>query len=203
MNKNFLTKFNTVETVKALRVTEEDYDGYSNLCSYCLKHNVSITDRIEKLFGNPNSSNCIHEDDGYCMKKGKCVDCVKLGYIKQEIPDFKIHYPLVGDYLVLHKNGHIEVLESDEFEKEYFLEGDFSNAKNLLKFYNFCNDINEMQTKYKHLVDTNTLTKQKICGICIPFKQKYGLKDAVVLDLARTVTPLNEVLSIYQTIKED
>lgn len=203
MNKSFLTKFNTIETVKALRVTEEDYDGYSNLCSFCLKHNISISDRIENLYGNPDTFNCEFEDDGYCVKNGKCKHCVKLGYIKQERPDFKIHYPLVGDYFVIHKNGFTEILEAKDFEKEYFLEGDFSNAKNLLKFYNFCNDINEMQTKFKHLTDTNSLTKQKICGICIPFKQKYGLKDSVVLDLAKTVTPLTEVLSIYSTIKED
>ena len=43
---------------------------------------------------------------------------------------------------------------------------------------NIMREVAELQTEYQRLIDEKRLTKREICDLCIPFQDKYGLKDS-------------------------
>ena len=54
-------------------------------------------------------------------------------------------------------------------------------------------DIVELQENYKELVETKTLSKRKLCELCIPFRDKFGLTDIETLRIARNEITLKEI----------
>lgn len=46
-------------------------------------------------------------------------------------------------------------------------------------------DIAKLQEKWQKLIDNDNLTKKTMCDLCIPFRDKYKLKDSQVLQIAR------------------
>ena len=106
----------TPTIVKAMQITEDKYDGFNEVCAHSLDCLVFIDERrIEKEFEN-STFRCEHEDDGYCMKHGKC-DCQrKVGYIKW---GERWYYPVVGDYMVLNERNLPTFMTAEEFEKTY------------------------------------------------------------------------------------
>lgn len=106
----------TPTIVKAMQITEDKYDGFNEVCAHSLDCLVFIDERrIEKEFEN-STFRCEHEDDGYCMKHGKC-DCQrKVSYIKW---GERWYYPVVGDYMVLNERNLPTFMTAEEFEKTY------------------------------------------------------------------------------------
>ncbi len=46
-------------------------------------------------------------------------------------------------------------------------------------------DIATLQEKWEELIDNGKLTRKAMCDLCIPFRDKYKLKDSQVLQIAR------------------
>lgn len=61
-------------------------------------------------------------------------------------------------------------------------------------------DIIDLQEIYKELVRTKTLSKRKLCEICIPFRDKFGLTDIEVLRIARNEISLKEIQEIIEKV---
>lgn len=61
-------------------------------------------------------------------------------------------------------------------------------------------DIIDLQESYEELVKTKTLSKRKLCELCIPFRDRFGLTDIEVLRIARNEITLKE---IQELIKKD
>lgn len=62
-------------------------------------------------------------------------------------------------------------------------------------------DIVELQENYKELVETKTLSKRKLCELCIPFRDKFGLTDIETLRIARNEITLKEIEKINERIE--
>ena len=62
-------------------------------------------------------------------------------------------------------------------------------------------DIVDLQESYKELVETKTLSKRKLCELCIPFRDKFGLTDIETLRIARDEITLKEIDKINERIK--
>lgn len=59
-------------------------------------------------------------------------------------------------------------------------------------------EIAELQEAYQKLIDENRLTKKAMCNLCIPFRDKYGLKDSQVLRIARREMDLSEMADLLE-----
>ena len=64
-------------------------------------------------------------------------------------------------------------------------------------------DIIDLQESYEELVKTKTLSKRKLCEICIPFRDKFGLTDIEVLRIARNEISLKEIQELIERIGEE
>ena len=64
-------------------------------------------------------------------------------------------------------------------------------------------DIVELQENYKELVKTKTLSKRKLCELCIPFRDKFGLTDIETLRIARDEITLKEIEKLNEKVVED
>lgn len=63
-------------------------------------------------------------------------------------------------------------------------------------------DIIDLQESYEELVKTKTLSKRKLCEICIPFRDKFGLTDIEVLRIARNEISLKEIQELIEKVGE-
>lgn len=60
-------------------------------------------------------------------------------------------------------------------------------------------DIGNLQLEWNKLIENNNLTKKTMCDLCIPFRDKYNLKDNQVLQIARNeidIATINEWLGV-------
>lgn len=64
-------------------------------------------------------------------------------------------------------------------------------------------DIVDLQESYEELVKTKTLSKRKLCELCIPFKDKFGLTDIEVLRIARNEISLKEIQELIEKVGEE
>lgn len=55
------------------------------------------------------------------------------------------------------------------------------------------NDVAELQTAYQALIDEQRLTKKAMCDLVIPFRDKYGLRDSLALQIARAELSIPEI----------
>lgn len=62
-------------------------------------------------------------------------------------------------------------------------------------------DIIELQESYNKLVKAKTLSKRKLCELCIPFRDKFGLTDIETLRIARNEITLKEIEKINERIE--
>ncbi len=63
-------------------------------------------------------------------------------------------------------------------------------------------DIVELQESYEELVKTKTLSKRKLCELCIPFRDRFGLTDIEVLRIARNEITLKEIQELIEKDSE-
>lgn len=61
----------------------------------------------------------------------------------------------------------------------------------------FILEVNEMQKKYPEAVENG---KAGICDLCVPFRDKYGLPDSTVLELARKNVGLNAIIELGKKV---
>lgn len=61
-------------------------------------------------------------------------------------------------------------------------------------------DIIDLQESYEELVKTKTLSKRKLCEICIPFRDKFGLTDIEVFRIARNEISLKEIQELIEKV---
>lgn len=54
-------------------------------------------------------------------------------------------------------------------------------------------DISNLQSKWEELINNECLTKKTMCDLCIPFRDKYKLKDSQVLQIARNEVSLETI----------
>lgn len=59
-------------------------------------------------------------------------------------------------------------------------------------------EVAELQTAYQKLIDEKRLIKRAMCDLCIPFRDKYGLKDSHVLRIARKEMDLSEMVDLLE-----
>lgn len=64
-------------------------------------------------------------------------------------------------------------------------------------------DIVDLQESYKELVETKTLSKRKLCELCIPFRDKFGLTDIETLRIARNEITLKEIEKLNEKVVDD
>lgn len=62
----------------------------------------------------------------------------------------------------------------------------------------FIKAVAELQKKYETLVMTKRLSKKAICGLCVPFRDKYKLTDLQTLRIARKEFDLSQLILIYE-----
>lgn len=63
-------------------------------------------------------------------------------------------------------------------------------------------DIVNLQESYEELVKTKTLSKRKLCELCIPFRNRFGLTDIEVLRIARNEVALKEIQELIEKVGE-
>lgn len=59
-------------------------------------------------------------------------------------------------------------------------------------------EVGVLQQEYQRLVDNRKLTKRAMCDLCIPFRDKYGLKDSQALQIARNEIELSEMVDLLE-----
>lgn len=59
-------------------------------------------------------------------------------------------------------------------------------------------EIIDLQNAYEKLRFQKKLTKQNICNLVIPFRDKYQLSDQEALRVARNQISLKEIVSIFE-----
>lgn len=59
-------------------------------------------------------------------------------------------------------------------------------------------EVAAMQDAYSAAQRANTLSKKRICEICVPFRDKYGLSDLDALKLARNEYSLSEMIKLLK-----
>lgn len=69
--------------------------------------------------------------------------------------------------------------------------------KKKVHIFDFMTEVNEMQKKYPEAVKNG---KKGICDLCVPFRDKYGLPDSTVLELARKNVGLNAIIEIGKKV---
>ena len=63
---------------------------------------------------------------------------------------------------------------------------------------NIMREVAELHTQYQRLIDEKRLTKREICDLCIPFRDKYGLKDSQALRIIRKEMDLSEMADLLE-----
>lgn len=58
----------------------------------------------------------------------------------------------------------------------------------------------ELQTTYQRLINEKRVTKQAICDLCIPFRDKYRLNDFQTLRIAGKEMDLSEILDLLERL---
>lgn len=61
-------------------------------------------------------------------------------------------------------------------------------------------DIIDLQESYEELVKTKTLSKRKLCELCIPFRDRFGLMGIEVLRIARNEITLKEIQELIEKV---
>ena len=64
-------------------------------------------------------------------------------------------------------------------------------------------EVAELQEAYQRLIDEKRFTKRAMCDLCIPFRDKYGLKDSQALRIARKEMDLAEIVDLLEALKDD
>lgn len=64
-------------------------------------------------------------------------------------------------------------------------------------------EVAELQVAYQRLINENRLTKKAMCDLCIPFRDKYGLKDSQALRIARKEMDLSEMVDLLEEVLKD
>lgn len=64
-------------------------------------------------------------------------------------------------------------------------------------------EIAELQAAYQRLINEKRLTKKAMCDLCIPFRDKYGLKDSQALRIARKEMDLSEMVNLLEGALQD
>lgn len=64
-------------------------------------------------------------------------------------------------------------------------------------------EVADLQAAYQRLIDERRLTKKAMCDLCIPFRDKYGLKDSQVLRIARNEMDLQEMADLLEGQKDE
>lgn len=64
-------------------------------------------------------------------------------------------------------------------------------------------EVAELQKAYQKLIDEKRLTKRAMCDLCIPFRDKYGLKDSQTLRIARNEMDLSEMVDLLEEELKD
>lgn len=59
-------------------------------------------------------------------------------------------------------------------------------------------EVAELQKAYQKLIDEKRLTKRAMCDLCIPFRDKYDLKDSQALRIARNEMDLSEMVDLLE-----
>ena len=59
-------------------------------------------------------------------------------------------------------------------------------------------EVAELQEAYQRLIDEKRLTKRAMCDLCIPFRNKYGLKESQALRIARKEMDLSEMVDLLE-----
>jgi len=59
-------------------------------------------------------------------------------------------------------------------------------------------EIGELQSKYKNLSAKNKMTKQALCDLCVPFKDKYSLSDIQTLQIVRGNLSISEIAKVLK-----
>ena len=67
---------------------------------------------------------------------------------------------------------------------------------------NIMREVAELQEEYQRLIDEKRLTKRAMCDLCIPFRDKYGLKDLQALRIARKEMELAEMVDLLEVPKD-
>ena len=67
-----------------------------------------------------------------------------------------------------------------------------------LKVEELFKQIAEMQRQYQNLIDTKSLTKKALCDLCVPFRDKFGLKDLQTLRIARNEIGIPEIIDLFE-----
>ena len=62
-------------------------------------------------------------------------------------------------------------------------------------------EVADLQAAYQRLIDERRLTKKAMCDLCIPFRDKYGLKDSQALRIARNEMDLQEMAICWRDRK--
>lgn len=64
-------------------------------------------------------------------------------------------------------------------------------------------EVADLQAAYQRLIDERRLTKKAMCDLCIPFRDKYGLKDSRALRIARNEMDLQEMADLLEGQKDE
>lgn len=64
-------------------------------------------------------------------------------------------------------------------------------------------EVADLQAAYQRLIDERRLTKKAMCDLCIPFRDKYGLKDSQTLRIARNEMDLQEMVNLLEGQKDE
>lgn len=59
-------------------------------------------------------------------------------------------------------------------------------------------EVAELQKAYQKLIDERRFTKKAMCDLCIPFRDKYGLKDSQAIRIARNDMDLSEMVDLLE-----
>ena len=64
-------------------------------------------------------------------------------------------------------------------------------------------EVADLQAAYQRLIDERRLTKKAMCDLCIPSRDKYGLKDSQALRIARNEMDLQEMADLLEGQKDE
>lgn len=110
--------------IDAVKVTDDTYDGFSEVCAYHMESLIFVDERlVEEKYKSSGSAytgcGCEHEDDGYCMKPcgERCEHMRKVGYVC--FPNYQWYYPVIGDYMITESGKPPVFMKAEEFEKMF------------------------------------------------------------------------------------
>lgn len=117
-------KYREPVIVEAHEVTDDTYDGYTEVCAYSLESLVFVDERLVEEKYKSNSAvtphcGCEYADDGYCMKPPSvpCEHMRKIGYIVR--PNYRWLYPVIGDYMIIREGKEPQFMTAEEFHKTF------------------------------------------------------------------------------------